>query len=131
MSDGLRARTPLDVHEACVSLVKEEGGGSFFSRSNWRARLDSLAAPAARRTTIETAAEQQTAIDEELDRAREELNARLRGNHVQHVCLPWGVSGEKTASALGRLGFRTAFANRFPGQFAVRPGDQPFWLKRL
>jgi hypothetical protein len=50
---------------------------------------------------------------------------------VQHVCLPWGVSGARTERALRRLGYRTAFANRLRGQHAVARGDDPLWLKRL
>ena len=47
------------------------------------------------------------------------------------MCLPWGVSGPQTALALERLGIHTAIANRMPGVFAVQPGDDPVWLKRL
>jgi hypothetical protein len=47
------------------------------------------------------------------------------------VCLPWGVSGTITLGALHRLGFVSAVANRWAGTFAVSPGDDPFWLKRL
>jgi len=50
---------------------------------------------------------------------------------VNHVCLPWGVSSAFTASALPRHGFRSAVANRMRGLLAVRPGDDPYWLKRL
>ncbi len=75
--------------------------------------------------------EQQRAIEEELDRARSELHARLGTHSVRHVCLPWGVSGQVTVHALERLGFESAIANRWTGVFAVRPGDHPFWLKRL
>ena len=67
----------------------------------------------------------------ELSAAREvELQAKL-GTPVDHVCLPWGVSGPTTRAALERLGFVSAFANRWSGQYAVRAGDDPFFLKRL
>jgi hypothetical protein len=131
MSDGPRLAGTEAAHEACVRLVAAEGGASFFSRPDWRARLRSAAEPASKGVAAESADEQQRAIDEELDASRSELNARLGTRTVNHVCLPWGVSGQRTATALKRLGFATAFANRLPGVHAVRRGDHPHWLKRL
>ncbi len=81
--------------------------------------------------TVETIDQQRRAIEEELDIGRSVLNARLRTTMVNHICLPWGVSGNVTAEALARLGYRTAFANRFRGTHAARRGDNPLWLKRL
>jgi len=131
MSDGPRMRHTEKAHDACVRLVASEGGPAFFSRADWRRRLQSLADGFSAHATPESADEQQHAIDEELDRSRSELNGRLGTRTVNHVCLPWGVSGQKAAAALKRLGFATAFANRFAGVHAVRRGDHPHWLKRL
>ncbi len=78
----------------------------------------------------ETEADQDAEIDRELRDARDELQTRLRAP-VRHVCLPWGVSGPRTRRALERLGFASAFANRWGGRFAVAAGDDPFFLKRL
>jgi hypothetical protein len=50
---------------------------------------------------------------------------------VDHICLPWGVAGRVTWRTLERCGYRTAFANRFRGRFAVASGDDPYALKRL
>src|SRR5262249_55133443 len=81
--------------------------------------------------TVEDERAQRAAIEDELDRGRSELNAKLATTSVRHICLPWGVSGATTAEALKRLGYRTAFANRLRGAHAVRRGDDPSWLKRL
>ena len=134
MSDAPRVWHQRSVRDACMHLVESEGGAAFFSRPDWRARLMSTASGAAATKDarhIETDDQQQRAIEEELAAARAELNARLRTQLVNHVCLPWGVSGRHTESALGRLGIHTAVANRMPGVFAVRPGDHRYWLKRL
>jgi peptidoglycan/xylan/chitin deacetylase (PgdA/CDA1 family) len=117
--------------DACLQLVRQEGGAAFFTRADWRATLERALASAGGRSVTETAAEHQASIEHELDAARVELNGRLATDAVNHVCLPWGISGRQTEAALGRLGFATAVANRMPGMFAVRPGDHPFWLKRL
>jgi hypothetical protein len=131
MSDGRRLLVPPDAHAACVALVRSEGGAAFFRRSDWRSRLEKAAEPVARAATFERDDDRRRAIEEELDRSRSELNTRLGTRTVRHVCLPWGVSGTVTADALQRLGFESAIANRWTGSFAVRPGDHPFWLKRL
>ncbi|HEV3218047.1 MAG TPA: polysaccharide deacetylase family protein [Vicinamibacterales bacterium] len=131
MSDGLRAMVPLDVHEQCLKLVAREGGPAFFSRGDWRAALRRVANEAKTRTPFESEPEQRREIEEELDRGRATLNERLAIRSVNHICLPWGVSGRHTVEALERLGYRSAFANRLRGALGVRPGDHPYWLKRL
>lgn len=79
---------------------------------------------------VETAEEQRAAIEYELTAARETLQAQLRAR-VDHICLPWGVSGSVTEAALRRLGFATAFANQMAGRYVVAAGDHPYFLKRL
>lgn len=130
MSDGRRMLWSADIHQICVDYVAREGGDQFFARPDWRARLTAVArsVPAPR---AETAEEQRQAIEDELASSRAMLNDRLRITTVNHICLPWGVSGAVTAAALKRVGYRTAFANRLRGLHAVRMGDHPYWLKRL
>lgn len=129
MSDGRRVAFDSGVRDRCVALVRSEGGAAFFDRPDWRARLESIARGA--RGHVESEDAQRAAVEMELDQGRAVLNDRLRTNCVNHICLPWGVSGRVTAAALRRLGYRTAFANRLRGVHAVRRGDDPFWLKRL
>lgn len=131
MSDGRRAHVSIDAHEACVAFVRANGGTAFFDQRHWRPRLGVVAAPYLRTTArMETDDEQRQAVELELDRSRSELHARLQTT-VRHACLPWGVSGAVATAALRRLGFESAIANRWSGRFAVAPGDDPFWLKRL
>jgi hypothetical protein len=139
MSDGRRVEFADDVDRRCVEHVAREGGARFFDRRGWRAELDAIVRGAgpdhfgARRPprAVESLESQRAAIEEELERGRSMLNDKLATRTVNHVCLPWGVSGSETAAALRRLGFRTAFANRLRGVHAVRRGDDPYWLKRL
>jgi hypothetical protein len=130
MSDGARVKHVGGAHKACVDLVASEGGARFFSNIGWRKRLEAIV-HAQDRSVSESEDEQRRAIECELEEARCQLNHRLGSSTVNHVCLPWGVSGRHTAAALKRLGFATAVANRMAGVFAVRRGDDPYWLKRL
>jgi polysaccharide deacetylase len=130
MSDGARVKVSIDAHVRCVDRVARAGGPSFFAQPDWRAQLTALSRTGAA-GGIEQGDEQDRAIEAELDRSRAVLNGRLGTRTVNHVCLPWGVSGARTAAALARLGYRSAFANRLRGLHAVRVGDDPYWLKRL
>jgi hypothetical protein len=134
MSDGRRVEISLDLQARCTELVAREGGPDFFAGREWEARLRKAVGnngSGASAKATETDAERDRAIDVELEQGRAILNDRLRTTTVNHICLPWGVSSEYTASALKRIGYRSAFANRLRGLFAVRPGDDPYWLKRL
>lgn len=131
MSDGRRHRVSLHAHAECVRTVRAEGGAAFFSRPDWRIRLEAIVQRHRADHDEETADEQRRAIEDELDRSRSELNARLGTTAVRHVCFPWGVAGAIASEAVRRLGFDSAIANRWSGVFAVRPGDNPYWLKRL
>lgn len=130
MSDGRRALVPRDAHVTCVDLVASEGGAAFFSRPDWRARLQAAAASVPSGAS-ESAEDQERAIEDELARSRSMLNDRLKTRSVTHICLPWGISGTRTEMMLKRTGYRSAFANRLRGQHAVHAGDDPYWLKRL
>jgi hypothetical protein len=110
--------------------VAREGGAGFFSRRDWRNRLNALVM-SGRETPFERDDDQTHYIEEELARSRSVLNERLKTSSVAHICLPWGISGTRTEVLLKRTGYRSAFANRLRGQHAVHAGDDPYWLKRL
>ena len=131
MSEAPRVWNSPAIRQTCMNLVRAEGGAAFFSRANWRTRLDGAAAEAGGASVTESDTVQRQHIEDELDVARAVLNEGLRTEQVKHVCLPWGVSGRQTEAALKRVGIVTAIANRLPGMFAVRAGDHPYWLKRL
>ena len=129
MSDALRFYPDDDAGARTVAHVAAHGGERFFDRPDWRAELRRVAGKP-RGTSGDASARDKT-IEDELGGAREDLEARLPGHRVDHICLPWGVAGHAARRLLERCGYRTAFANRFRGRFAVGAGDEPFALKRL
>jgi hypothetical protein len=129
MSDALRFYPDDDLGARTVAHVAQNGAERFFDRAEWRAELRRVAGEPHGTSANANARDQ--AIEAELRGARAELEARLPGHHVDHICLPWGVAGHATRGLLERCGYRTAFANRFRGRFAVGAGDDPFALKRL
>jgi hypothetical protein len=114
MADGLRFFPDPDAcNDIASDTANGERAGARVIPGRW-----------------ETLDEQVKAIEEELTAGREILEQRL-ATRVRHICLPWGVSGAITRSALERTGYISAFANKMSGQFAVAAGDDPFYLKRL
>jgi peptidoglycan/xylan/chitin deacetylase (PgdA/CDA1 family) len=129
MSDALRFYPDEATGLHTTEYVAANGGDRFFERPGWRDDLRRVAGEP--RGTSQDAGARDRTIDDELRGAREDLEARLPGHAVDHICLPWGVAGRATRDALERCGYRSAFANRFRGRFAVAPGDDPYALKRL
>jgi hypothetical protein len=130
MSDARRVLVSQEIHGRCVDLTRREGGTAFFAHPGWRERLLSVAR-SPDETPAESVEEQGRILEAELAESRAVLNDRLKTRSVNHVCLPWGVAGRRTAALLARVGYRSAFANRLRGVHAVRRGDHPYWLKRL
>ena len=128
MSDAPRF-FPDDPEIARLHRALSAEVAPLFDRDDWQATL-ATRFPHPIPGRWETTDQQIAAITVELDRARDELQSRL-GRPVRHVCLPWGITGRHTRTALARLGFSTAFANRLRGRMAVGAGDDPFFLKRL
>ncbi|HEV2986595.1 MAG TPA: polysaccharide deacetylase family protein [Vicinamibacterales bacterium] len=129
MSDARRFLPDGRAEDRCRDIVASGGGGAFFARPDWRARLEGAAAGASGHH--ESDAERVAAIREELSRGREELNARLGGRSVKHVALPWGIAGTLASGMLAETGHTTAFAERPLQRRAVRAGDDRFRLMRL
>ena len=129
MSDAVRFFPDPEQSARCVTYVADHGGRGFFQHPAWRDELRRVAGEP--RGSSEEPAARDAAIEEELRGGREQLEAALPGHHVDHICLPWGVAGDVTWRRLERCGYRTAFANRFRGRFAVAAGDPPYSLKRL
>ena len=128
MSDGRRFVPDPSACQALADYVSKNGGAAFFDRTDWQTELRARAASIGGKW--ESDEEREREIEEELALSRDTLSERI-GVRVKHACLPWGVSCGASARALQRLGYETAFANRWRGRLAVAAGDQPYFLKRL
>jgi hypothetical protein len=129
MSDALRFYPDTATGARTTEYVTANGAERFFDRPGWRAELRRVAGEP--QGTSQDPGVRDRAIEEELRGAREDLESSLPGHLVDHICLPWGVAGHATRAALERCGYRSAFANRFRGRFAVAAADDPYALKRL
>lgn len=131
LSDGWRFFESTDARERCVGHVRNHGGAAFFERPGWLGELQAVHAASPAGGRFEDDAARRRGIMEELDRAREELSARLGGARITQVCAPWGIAGGIARESARALGFDTMFADRLGGRRVVRAGDDPFSLMRL
>lgn len=128
LSDVRRWIAP-DAFAGCIRHVQANGGALFFQRAAWRAELRACVAQA-RPGRWESEPERDSAIREELARARARLEAEL-GKQIHHMCFPGAIAGKAAVRLAAETGYQTAFADRLWGARAVRHGDPPHQLMRL
>jgi len=128
MSDALRY-DDTEAREACMAHVRQQGGPAFFERAGWEAELRALAA--AHPGRLESEAEREAAILEDLTAARDILNAQLRTTVVRHLCFPWAVAGKVAEACAQKAGYETAYADALWGRHAARAGGAPYRIMRL
>jgi peptidoglycan/xylan/chitin deacetylase (PgdA/CDA1 family) len=128
LSDVRRWIAP-DAFENCIRHVRANGGASFFQKAAWRKELRACVEQA-RPGRWESEPERNTAIREELEKARARLEEEL-GKQIHHLCFPWAIAGKTAIRLAAETGYQTAFADRLWGTRAVRHGDPPHQLMRL
>lgn len=120
------------VRERCIEMVAAEGAGAFFARPDWRARLRRVVDEGRGATARwETPAERDAALEDELRRARDEIEARLPGRRVTQLCYPWYEAGEFAVEASRRVGYAVNYFGQIRGRRTNRPGDDPMHAVRV
>ncbi len=115
---------------ACARLeefVRDHGGAAFFAQPNARETLAPMLADVGGTSESEAVAIAQLNLN--LPR-RAPRSSNGWGNPSSTSACP-GAWQRPAARALGKLGFSTAVANRWPGRLAPGRGDDPFFIKRL
>lgn len=128
MSDALRY-DDAEARQACTEIALAGGGPEFFTLPDWSARLKRAMRKLKGR--METPAERNAAIREDLAAARETLNARLRTHTVRHLCFPWTIAGAAAEAIASEVGYETAYADALGALRAPHRGGHPYRLMRL
>ena len=128
MSDGRRFHADEVAADRCRAHVSSNGGAEFFTRPAWRDALRRVANGTHGR--FESDETQAATICAELADARAILSEHL-GTRVQHVAMPWGISGDVARRAVQDTGHILCFAEEPFRRRAVRAGDDRFHLMRL
>ncbi len=129
MSDAFRYIDDSGVREACVKHVHAGGGPAFFADPSWRAELFRIASTA--RGRMESAVERESAIWQELVRAREVLAGKLKSPCIRQVCFPWGICGRLAGELAQKAGYETAVADTLFGKRYAAAQQDPYRIMRL
>ncbi|MBI4667355.1 MAG: polysaccharide deacetylase family protein [Nitrospinae bacterium] len=108
LSDCLRSFEPPQVRHALEKHVADNGGSAFFNRSGWERELTTIHSEAVKgyKFQLETPEERDESIRHNLSRSKRDIEERLPGHRVDHLCFPFGVGGAAAARIAAHEGFK-------------------------
>jgi len=132
LSDSRRFLGAPELERRCLEFVASEGGESFFSRKNWRDQLLKLVRKHGDVVMrFESPGDQEKRMRDEISRAKEELEIRLKGKCVTALAYPYHVQGRMAARLLRETGHRVALGGVQPDcGFGNKDGEYQY-LKRV
>lgn len=119
---------PADLVRACADRVRDGGGDAFFRRPGWRREL---------RRIVDGHDGEFRPVDlephqrRELEASREELERRLDGTDVRHLCLPSGQGSDRSVRLAREAGYDSVLWGHLPADRTNRPGDDPYRIGRV
>ena len=115
--------------------VASARGETFFTGDDWRATLFQAASDWQDRTgslgRYETSEETANAIRQELIASREQIEARLPGHRVRHLCLPYTIGSDLAVALAKEAGFESCFWGVRPDRRSNIPVADPMYSVRL
>lgn len=135
-SDRLRYFDDEVLRSRCIDHVKDSGGAEFFGKSGWRNRLLDIVKEYRNATEdsghFETEEEQAGNLYEDLIGSKKKIEEKLEGKVVNHLCYPWWVGSDLSATLSKKAGYLTNFLGMIPERRTTnRIGDDPYRIGRL
>jgi hypothetical protein len=123
------------LRKHCTDIVNRQGGKEFFERKDWKAFLKKSVKEYRSKNRlhehIETPAERDAALLDELGTAREVIEDRLPGKPVTQLCYPWYDASEHAIKASRKAGYTVNLFGQRDNRICNRPGDDPMEVVRL
>jgi hypothetical protein len=119
------------ARQACVEHVAKNGGEKFFIRHDWRQRLTAIYRQAQRQGDFEKHDEQAQTIRQDLQQAKQMIEARLPGKTVDQLCYPWFLGSDLAVAQSRRAGYRVNYWGIVPQRVSNRAGDDLFYVPRI
>lgn len=122
------------VGQACRDYVHDQGGARFFSRPDWRDRLNSVAQHAKQST--ESAGSHkgyQQRLEElvdDLEQSRQQIEQKL-DNGVDQICLPWYKGADIAVEAANAAGYKACHWGILNNSTINKVGGDPFRIRRI
>lgn len=130
------------LRDHCINEVEKNGGTQFFEDREWRKAMRRVA-DAYRKShslneTYETPEDRDGVVRDELRRAKETIESKLSGKHVEHLCFPWyrgaqfAIEGATdTGHAITYFDSEPGFKENFPGTSNKVTRVDEIFLRRL
>jgi hypothetical protein len=126
MQTSARYFDDLGLREHCLLTVERRGGKAFFDDPHWRKVLQGAVSEYRRRhdstERFETPAERNEAIRNELAGAKLEIERRLPGKTVEHLCFPWYKAPEFARQCAMETGHALTYYDNVPDLLVNTPG---------
>lgn len=106
--DAPAYRESPSVRIACTEYVNRHGGQMYFQTPKWRPRIQAVMEEARRRNPgagLETEVEQHGAILKDLRNSKHEIEQRLPGKTVRHLCFPWFLGSALAVKLSAQAGY--------------------------
>ena len=135
MAGGCKVEEDVALYSSLVQYVDENGGVSFFDRSDWQDVLNNFVMKYRNQNTTissqESFQERDDALYANLAEAKQLIEKNLPGKSVRHLAFPWGIGSEAAIKAARRAGYVSAFWGKVDGRLHNHIGNDPFKIARL
>ena len=119
------------VRQACIEHVAKNGNEKFFARRDWRQQLTAIYQNARHHGEFENRDDQAQTIWQDLQQAKQMIEARLPGKTVDQLCYPWFLGSGLAVAQSRRAGYRVNYWGIVPQRASNRAGDDLFHAPRI
>jgi hypothetical protein len=119
------------ARQACIEHVVKHDNEKFFDRRDWRQQLMKVYQQARQNGEFEKRNEQAQTIWQDLQQAKQMIEARLPGKTVDQLCYPWFLGSDLAVEQSRRAGYRVNYWGIVPQRQSNRAGDDLFYAPRL
>ncbi|MGH7596493.1 MAG: polysaccharide deacetylase family protein [bacterium] len=119
------------ARQACIEHVAKHGDEKFFARRDWRQQLMNVYQQARQDGEFEKRDEQAQTIWQDLQQARQMIEARLSEKKVDQLCYPWFLGSDLAVEQSRRAGYRVNYWGIVPLRTSNRAGDDLFHAPRI
>ncbi|MGH7452441.1 MAG: polysaccharide deacetylase family protein, partial [bacterium] len=119
------------ARSACIEHVAKSGNEKFFARRDWRQQLAMVYQNARHGGEFENRNDQAQTIWQDLQQAKQMIEARLPGKTVDQLCYPWFLGSDLAVKQSRRAGYRVNYWGIVPQRQSNRAGEDLFYAPRI
>jgi hypothetical protein len=119
------------ARQACIEHVAKHSNENFFASRDWRQQLKTVYQNARHDGEFENHNEQAQTIWQDLQQAKQMIEARLPGKAVDQLCYPWFLGSDLAVEQSRRAGYRVNYWGIVPQRQSNRAGDDLFYAPRI